>query len=204
VVHGAHPLRAVLGEVIVRRNEVHPTASQRVQVEGQGGHQGLALAGLHLGDASLVQHDPADELNVKVPEADRPHGGLPHGRKGLREDVVQYGALLLVQLGAGALQRIPPGGPLVRVHLGREFVRQGGDALPRLGSGLGEEVAEGTRQGAQAGVIAGLHLGLQGVDPVDQGLQLLDFPRLRVTKQPGYELLQHGRAVLQAQVVDVL
>ena len=39
------------------------TARQGVQVAGQNGHQGLALAGLHFRNAALMEHDAADELD---------------------------------------------------------------------------------------------------------------------------------------------
>jgi hypothetical protein len=43
---------------------VHALAGQRVQIDGQGGDQRLALTGGHLRDAALVQHDAADELHI--------------------------------------------------------------------------------------------------------------------------------------------
>ena len=64
-------------------------AGERVQVERQGRHQGLALAGLHLGDLALVEHHPADELGVEVAQADGAPGRLPCGRERLRQKIVQ-------------------------------------------------------------------------------------------------------------------
>ena len=59
----AHPLAVALGQVVVDGDDVDPLPGQGVEVGGQGGHQGLALAGLHLGDAALVENDAADELH---------------------------------------------------------------------------------------------------------------------------------------------
>jgi hypothetical protein len=50
----AHPLAVAPGEVVVDRDQVSALAGQRIQVERQGGDQGLALAGGHLGDLALV------------------------------------------------------------------------------------------------------------------------------------------------------
>ena len=90
----AHPLAVALGQVVVDRDDVDAPAGQRVQIGGQGGHQGLALAGLHLGDAALVQHDAAHQLHPVGAHAQHPVRGLPHGGKGLRQDVVQRLAVL--------------------------------------------------------------------------------------------------------------
>ncbi|CAN3976491.1 Core-binding (CB) domain-containing protein, partial [Dysosmobacter welbionis] len=58
----AHPLTVALGQVVVHRDDVDAPAGQGVQIGGQSGYQGLALAGLHLGDPALVQHDAAHQL----------------------------------------------------------------------------------------------------------------------------------------------
>jgi hypothetical protein len=64
-------------------------AAQRVEVGGQRGDEGLALAGAHLGDAAAVQHDAADELDVVVALAQGALGGLPHRGEGLGNQVVE-------------------------------------------------------------------------------------------------------------------
>ena len=60
-----------------------PLPVERVEVGGQRGDEGLALAGLHLGDAALVQHDAADELHVVVPHVQHAAPGLAHDGEGL-------------------------------------------------------------------------------------------------------------------------
>ena len=84
VVDAAHPLGVAAGQVVVDRDDVDALAGEGVEVTGQGGHQGLALAGLHLGDAPLVQHHAAHQLHVEVPHVEHPPAGLPHGGEGLR------------------------------------------------------------------------------------------------------------------------
>ena len=89
----AHPLAVALGQVVVDGDHVHPFAAEGVQVGGQGGHQGLALAGLHLGDVGAVQGDAAGDLHREVLHAQHPPGGLAADRKGVGQDVVQRLAL---------------------------------------------------------------------------------------------------------------
>ena len=62
-----------------------PLPVKRVQIDGEGGDQGLAFAGLHLGDRAVVQHHAADELDVEVALAERTLGGFAHRREGLRQ-----------------------------------------------------------------------------------------------------------------------
>ena len=90
----AHPLRVTLGQVVVDGDNVDPLARQGIEVGGEGGHQGLALAGLHLGDTALVEHHAAHQLHPVGPQAQHTPGRLPHGGEGLRQQVVQGLALL--------------------------------------------------------------------------------------------------------------
>src|SRR5262249_40537071 len=46
-------------------------------------------AGLHLGDRTVVQRHPADQLDVEVALADRPPRRLAGQREGLRQEVVE-------------------------------------------------------------------------------------------------------------------
>ena len=89
LVDAAHPLGVALGKVIVDGNDVHALAGDSVEVAGQGGDEGLAFAGLHLGDVTLVQRHGADELHIKVAHAHGALGSLTHGGKGLGEHVVE-------------------------------------------------------------------------------------------------------------------
>ena len=67
---------------------------ERVQVERLRRDEGLPLAGLHLGDVALVEHDPAHQLDVEEPDAHRALERLSHGRERLEEHVLERGAVL--------------------------------------------------------------------------------------------------------------
>ena len=84
----SHPFAVAPRQVVVDGDDVHALARKGVEVGRQHGHQGFALAGLHLGDAALVEHDAADELNVEGLHAQHAPGRLPRGGKGFGQDVV--------------------------------------------------------------------------------------------------------------------
>ena len=88
-VHLAHPLAVALGKVVVHGDDVHSLAGDGVQIGREDGDERFALAGLHLRDAALVQHDAADELHAEGLHAEDAPGRLPHGCEGLRQHVVQ-------------------------------------------------------------------------------------------------------------------
>ncbi len=55
----SHPLTVQPRQVVVNGNDMHPTARQGIEVGRERRDKGLAFAGLHLGDAPLVQdHAP--------------------------------------------------------------------------------------------------------------------------------------------------
>ena len=85
----AHPVGVAAGEVVVHRDDVHALAGERVEIDRQRRDERLAFAGLHLGDAALVQHHAADELDVEMALAERALGRLAHGREGLDQDIVE-------------------------------------------------------------------------------------------------------------------
>ncbi len=89
----AHPLDVAAGQVVVDRDHDHALAGERVQVDRQGRGRGLALAGLHLGDAALVQDHAADQLDIVVALAEHAAGRLANHGKGLGQQFVDRGAL---------------------------------------------------------------------------------------------------------------
>ena len=97
----AHPLGVAAGEVVVDRDEVDALATEAVEVGRQGGDEGLALAGLHLGDPAEVQRRAAHQLDVEVPLTDDSNGGFTRDGEGLDGDVVEVGAVVeaLAELG---------------------------------------------------------------------------------------------------------
>jgi hypothetical protein len=85
----AHPLGVAAGQVVVDGDEVHALAGQRVEAHRERGRQGLALAGLHLGDVAAVEDHPADELDVEMAHAHLPLAGLADDREALGQQVVE-------------------------------------------------------------------------------------------------------------------
>ena len=129
-VHLAHPLAVAARQVIVDRYDMYPLAGQGVEVGGQHGDEGLAFAGLHLGDAALMQHDAADELDPEGLHAQHAPARFARRRKGLGQQVVQRLAVLqslleFVRLGPELL--IAQAGHLAVQRL--DFIRDGVDAL---------------------------------------------------------------------------
>ena len=118
----SHPLHVAAGEVVVDGDQVRALAAERVQVERERGDEGLPLARLHLGDAALVQHDPAEQLDVEVTEADGPPRRFADGGERLREDLLQGGGRVLV---AGLREAFPE----ARGLLGEGRVGQRAEAL---------------------------------------------------------------------------
>ena len=93
IVDLAHPLGVAAGEVVVDGDDVDALAGQRVEIDGKGGDQGLALAGLHLGDGALVEHHAADQLDVEMALAEGALGGLAHRGEGGHEEIVEGDAV---------------------------------------------------------------------------------------------------------------
>ena len=101
----AHPVGVAAGEIVVDGDDVDALALERVQIDGERRDQGLALAGLHLGDFAAVERDAADQLDVIMALAERPDGRFAHGRERFGEKIVELGAVgqaLAEDLGLGA------------------------------------------------------------------------------------------------------
>ena len=60
----SHPLGIASSQVRVHGHQVRALPRQRIQVQRQGGDEGLALARRHLGDAAEMKLDAAHELYV--------------------------------------------------------------------------------------------------------------------------------------------
>ena len=89
LIDGCHPAGVTPCQVIVHRHQVGALAGEGVQVQRQGGHQGLAFTGAHLGDLALVQGNAADQLDVVMALTVGALAGFTHGREGLRQQVIQ-------------------------------------------------------------------------------------------------------------------
>ncbi len=92
LVDGAHPGGVALGEIVVDGNDMDAAAGERVEIDGQRGDQRLAFAGLHLGDAALMQHHAADHLHVEMALAEGALGRLAHSGEGFGDQIVERGA----------------------------------------------------------------------------------------------------------------
>src|SRR4029077_7077909 len=115
-----------LGQVVVDRDQVDAVAGQRIQIERLDGDEGLALAGLHLGDVALVQDDAAHLLDVEEADAHRSLERLANRGEGLEDELVDRLAVLdpLLELDglAGQLGVAPRLGPgLGRGPVGGRF-----------------------------------------------------------------------------------
>ena len=89
----AHPFGVAAGEIVVDGDDVHAIAGQRVEIDGKGRDQGLAFAGLHLGDHAAMEHDPAHQLHVEMALAQGALGGFAHGGEGLDQQIVELDAV---------------------------------------------------------------------------------------------------------------
>ena len=101
----AHPFGVALGEIVVDGDDMDAAAGQRIEIDRERRDQGLALAGLHLGNLAFVQDHAADQLHVEVALADGALGRLADGGERRHQEVVErlaLGELLLEGLGARA------------------------------------------------------------------------------------------------------
>ena len=94
VVEPTHPLGVTLGQVVVDRDDVDALAGQSVEVHRQRRDEGLALAGLHLGDPPEVQRGAAHQLHVVVALADGASRRLADRGERLDQQVVELLAVV--------------------------------------------------------------------------------------------------------------
>ena len=99
--HLTHPFRITPGEIVVNGDHVHTATCECIEVTGEGGDQGFALAGFHLSDLSFMEHHSADQLNIEMAHTEHALAGLAHDRKGFGQDLVENGALVLEAAGIG-------------------------------------------------------------------------------------------------------
>ena len=118
-VYLAHPLRVTLGQIVVDRDNVDALAGQGIEVGRKQRNKRFAFAGLHFRNASLMQHDAADDLHAVGTHSQHAVRRLADGRKGLRKKVIQRftggqtipellrlcAELLVRELAVGILQR---------------------------------------------------------------------------------------------------
>ena len=90
-VHRSHPGGVSGCQVLVDRDDVDPLSGKGVQVGGGDAGEGLSLAGLHLEDVSLVEHDRTHYLDIEVALAEDPPAGLACHGEGLGQNPVETG-----------------------------------------------------------------------------------------------------------------
>ena len=101
----AHPFGVALGQIVIHGDDMNAAPGKGIEIDRRRGNQGLALAGLHLGDLAFMQHHAADQLDVEVALAERALAGFADGGKGWLQDIVErrsLGELLLEFVGARA------------------------------------------------------------------------------------------------------
>src|ERR1700674_1093898 len=88
-VDAPHPVGVAAGEIVVDGDDVDALAGQGIEVDRQGRHQGLAFAGLHLGDAAAMQDDAAHQLHVEGAHVEGAPGGLAGHGEGRDQKIVE-------------------------------------------------------------------------------------------------------------------
>ena len=92
-VYLSHPLAVAAGQIVVHRDDVNAFAGQGIEVGRKDGDQGFAFTGLHLGNAPLVEHDAADDLDREGLHPQHAPGRLARRGERVRKNVVQGLAL---------------------------------------------------------------------------------------------------------------
>ena len=172
----AHPLRVALGQVVVDRDHVDAAAGHRVERRGQRRDEGLALAGLHLRDLALVEHDRAEQLDVEGAHPQLAPADLAGGREDLRQRVVEHVLEVAYVFLLARLAQLARGAPSSRLRAPRRTARTG--RHPR---------ATWSRSSIMrcADLVVGqrLELGLERVDLVDERLELADVALVGVDER---------------------
>src|SRR3546814_3956002 len=101
----AHLHGVAAGQVVVDRDHVHALAFERVEVDGQGGGQGLALAGAHLGDLAHVLDHAADQLDIEMAHPEHPHRGFTADRS--EEQTPELQSVMRISYAVFRLKAIP-------------------------------------------------------------------------------------------------
>ena len=65
-----------------------PFPDEGVQVSGSRRDESFSFAGAHLGDGAVMEHHPAQKLNIEMSQADRTARGLAAQGEGLGQNFV--------------------------------------------------------------------------------------------------------------------
>jgi hypothetical protein len=83
----SHPFAVAAGQVVIHRDQMHSPSRQRIEIDRHRGNEGLAFTRFHLGDSSLVQHDPTDDLDVEGAHPESPNRCFSRHGKGFRKKI---------------------------------------------------------------------------------------------------------------------
>ena len=100
-----HPLGITAGQIVVHGHDMHPLARKCIQINWQGGGQGLAFTGTHFSNLALMQGNTTDQLNVKMAHAHDTFRSLANCSECLGQKLIQRCALAQAQpefIGLGA------------------------------------------------------------------------------------------------------
>ncbi|MNF87046.1 hypothetical protein D3C84_695010 [compost metagenome] len=109
---------------------MHALAGQRIEVDRQGRHQGLAFPGAHLGDLALVQGHAADQLDVEVAHAHDALARFTRNGEGFRQQLIEGFTLCQARLELFGL------GTQLVVGQGHHLLFERVDRLDSLGHAL--------------------------------------------------------------------
>src|ERR1700732_4386962 len=104
MINAAHPFGVAAGEIIIDGDDMDALARERVEIGGERRDKRLAFAGAHLGDRSLMQNHPANELNIEMPLAEDAARRFPYRCESRHEQIVKA-------LAAGEFLPERPGSP---------------------------------------------------------------------------------------------
>ena len=139
-------------------------ASQRIQVQGQGGNQSLAFTGAHLCDSALMQGEATNHLNIIVAQPDGAFACLAYGGKSKWQQAVQR---FLFHLGA-----------LFRIS----------DATKSIGNGFSKL----TGLSCERFCVQRFVLRLKPVDLFDYRVDFLHFTFLGISPQAAENIFKHS------------
>ena len=85
----AHPFGVATGEIVVDRHNVDALAFKRIEIDGKGRDQRLALTRLHFRDFAAVKRNATDQLHVIMTLAEGADGRLADRRKRFGKQIFQ-------------------------------------------------------------------------------------------------------------------
>ena len=188
IVDLAHPLGVAFDQIVVYRNHVNATASQRIEINRESRHKGFSFAGLHLGDLALVKHHAAHELNVEVAHIEDAASSFANYRKRFFEHLVESGFhhRIALRLAGGK-----------RLFVGRLVDLSVSDLLL-------DSRAKFRGPGAKLLIRELLHLGFESADPQRARGQPLDFAFILGAKYLGDNICKQKRYPLYPRTSEAL